>query len=197
MAPLPKSAAGAEVDLTWSYRTASGDVAGSRAPSTWSRERQDAGHAHRVGRHEDKRVQRHGGLPANGPRADHQPRGFGLRRLPASRGGHFEVFGPGDQAHQHFSTGPVVGFVVEDLSAAVRELEAAGWSCWAGRWTSAAVGGATFGRRTATSMSSPAGSAAGMAPGSWPTAAAATATRADRGGRRELVHQERPGRTRL
>jgi predicted enzyme related to lactoylglutathione lyase len=34
--------------------------------------------------------------------------------------------GPGDQAHQHFSTGPVVGFVVEDLSAAVRELEAAG-----------------------------------------------------------------------
>ena len=36
------------------------------------------------------------------------------------------MFGPGDQDHQHFSTGPVVGFVVEDLSAAVRELEAAG-----------------------------------------------------------------------
>jgi putative transposase len=41
-------------------------------------------------------------------------------------GGTFEVFGPGDQDHQHFSIGPVVGLVVEDLTAAVRELEAAG-----------------------------------------------------------------------
>jgi predicted enzyme related to lactoylglutathione lyase len=41
-------------------------------------------------------------------------------------GGTFEVFGPGDQDHGHFSTGPVVGFVVDDLTAAVRELEAAG-----------------------------------------------------------------------
>jgi predicted enzyme related to lactoylglutathione lyase len=41
-------------------------------------------------------------------------------------GGTFEVFGPSDQDHEHFSTGPVVGFVVEDLTAAVRELEAAG-----------------------------------------------------------------------
>jgi len=106
---------------------------------------------------------------------------FAAFQLP--EGGTFEVFGPADQDHEHFSTGPVVGFVVEDLSAAVRALGQLGWSCWAGRWTSAAAGGATFGRRTATSMSSPAGSAAGMAPGSWPTAAA-TAIRADRGGRR-------------
>jgi hypothetical protein len=40
--------------------------------------------------------------------------------------GTFEVFGPADQDHEHFSTGPVVGFVVEDLTGAVRELEAAG-----------------------------------------------------------------------
>src|SRR3712207_4439545 len=37
-----------------------------------------------------------------------------------------EVFGPGDAGHDHFSTGPVVGFVVEDVAAARAELEAAG-----------------------------------------------------------------------
>jgi hypothetical protein len=38
----------------------------------------------------------------------------------------FEVFGPDDEDHRHFSTGPVVGFVVADLPAAVAELERAG-----------------------------------------------------------------------
>jgi predicted enzyme related to lactoylglutathione lyase len=76
---------------------------------------------------------------------------FAAFQLP--EGGTFEVFGPGDQDHAHFSTGPVVGFVVDDLTAAVRELEAAGVDFWAGRWTSAAGGGATFARRTATSTS--------------------------------------------
>jgi predicted enzyme related to lactoylglutathione lyase len=49
---------------------------------------------------------------------------FAAFQLP--EGGTFEVFGPGDQDHEHFSTGPVVGFVVDDLTGAVRELEAAG-----------------------------------------------------------------------
>jgi predicted enzyme related to lactoylglutathione lyase len=49
---------------------------------------------------------------------------FAAFELP--EGGTFEVFGPRDQDHAHFSTGPVVGFVVDDLPAAVRELEAAG-----------------------------------------------------------------------
>jgi predicted enzyme related to lactoylglutathione lyase len=49
---------------------------------------------------------------------------FAAFQLP--EGGTFEVFGPRDQDHAHFSTGPVVGFVVDDLGAAVRELEAAG-----------------------------------------------------------------------
>ena len=49
---------------------------------------------------------------------------FAAFRLP--EGGTFEVFGPRDRDHAHFSTGPVVGFVVEDLPGAVRELEAAG-----------------------------------------------------------------------
>ena len=37
-----------------------------------------------------------------------------------------EVFGPSDTEHTHFSTGPVVGFLVDDLEAARRELETAG-----------------------------------------------------------------------
>jgi predicted enzyme related to lactoylglutathione lyase len=49
---------------------------------------------------------------------------FAAFQLP--EGGTFEVSGPGDRDHAHFSTGPVVGFVVDDLPAAVRELEAAG-----------------------------------------------------------------------
>ena len=49
---------------------------------------------------------------------------FAAFQLP--EGGTFEVFGPSDQDHEHFPTGPVVGFVVDDLTAAVHELEAAG-----------------------------------------------------------------------
>jgi catechol 2,3-dioxygenase-like lactoylglutathione lyase family enzyme len=37
-----------------------------------------------------------------------------------------EVFGPGDPDHDHFSTGPVVGFFVDDIEAARDELERAG-----------------------------------------------------------------------
>jgi len=44
---------------------------------------------------------------------------FAVLDLPS--GDTFEVFGPSDQDHQHFTTGPVVGFVVEDLPAAVAQ----------------------------------------------------------------------------
>ncbi len=37
-----------------------------------------------------------------------------------------EVFGPGDPDHDHFDTGPVVGFFVDDIEAARDELERAG-----------------------------------------------------------------------
>lgn len=37
-----------------------------------------------------------------------------------------ELFGPGDEDHRHFDTGPVVGFEVDDIEAARRELEATG-----------------------------------------------------------------------
>ncbi len=54
----------------------------------------------------------------------HQERDVAALDLPS--GDKFEVFSLSDQDHQHFTTGPVVGFVVEDLPAAVAELERAG-----------------------------------------------------------------------
>jgi predicted enzyme related to lactoylglutathione lyase len=44
----------------------------------------------------------------------------------ARNGDTVEVFGPGDADHRHFSTGPVVGFEVDDIEAARGEIEAAG-----------------------------------------------------------------------
>jgi predicted enzyme related to lactoylglutathione lyase len=37
-----------------------------------------------------------------------------------------EIFGPGDEDHRHFDTGPVVGFEVADVDDARRELETGG-----------------------------------------------------------------------
>jgi catechol 2,3-dioxygenase-like lactoylglutathione lyase family enzyme len=54
----------------------------------------------------------------------HREPDFAVLKLPS--GDTFEVFGPSDRDHRYFTTGPVVGFVVEDLPAAVAELEAAG-----------------------------------------------------------------------
>jgi catechol 2,3-dioxygenase-like lactoylglutathione lyase family enzyme len=41
-------------------------------------------------------------------------------------GGAVEVFAPDEPDHRHFTTGPVAGFLVEDVDAARAELEAAG-----------------------------------------------------------------------
>ena len=41
-------------------------------------------------------------------------------------GPHVEVFGPSDTDHEHFTTGPVIGFAVEDLPSAVDELRSRG-----------------------------------------------------------------------
>jgi catechol 2,3-dioxygenase-like lactoylglutathione lyase family enzyme len=49
---------------------------------------------------------------------------FGWSRMPDSS--QFEVFGPSDEEHRHFSTGPVPEFLVGDLPAALAELHAAG-----------------------------------------------------------------------
>jgi predicted enzyme related to lactoylglutathione lyase len=49
---------------------------------------------------------------------------FGFSRLPDTS--QFEVFGPADAEHYHFSTGPVPEFLVDDLREAVAELREAG-----------------------------------------------------------------------
>jgi catechol 2,3-dioxygenase-like lactoylglutathione lyase family enzyme len=49
---------------------------------------------------------------------------FWVYELPDGR--HVEVFGPGYPGKDHFDTGPVLGFAVSDLAAAVAEMRAAG-----------------------------------------------------------------------
>lgn len=49
---------------------------------------------------------------------------FVAYRLPS--GDVAELFGRGSPDHDHFTTGPVVGFLVNDLTTAMRELQAAG-----------------------------------------------------------------------
>jgi hypothetical protein len=54
----------------------------------------------------------------------HEVPDFAVFRL--ENGDKVEVFGPSDRWHGHFTTGPVAGFLVDDLPAAQAELEAAG-----------------------------------------------------------------------
>ena len=49
---------------------------------------------------------------------------FWLTKLPD--GSKVEVFGPASPINQHFDTGPVVGFLVDDVFAATAELRSAG-----------------------------------------------------------------------
>ena len=49
---------------------------------------------------------------------------FAWSKLPDSS--QFEIFGPSDPDHDHFTTGPVAEFLVDDLAGAAAELEAAG-----------------------------------------------------------------------
>jgi predicted enzyme related to lactoylglutathione lyase len=55
---------------------------------------------------------------------DHETEEFSAFKLPD--GSTVEVFGPSDQNHRHFTTGPVAGFLVDDIEEARRRLEAAG-----------------------------------------------------------------------
>jgi len=59
------------------------------------------------------------GLPLVEPQPD-----FGWSKLPDST--QFEIFGPRMRGHDHFTTGPVVEFLVDDVFEAKRELEQAG-----------------------------------------------------------------------
>lgn len=55
---------------------------------------------------------------------EHEEPDFAVFRLP--NGDKVEVFGPGDRDHEHFTTGPVVGFLVDDVTEARTDLEEAG-----------------------------------------------------------------------
>jgi predicted enzyme related to lactoylglutathione lyase len=55
---------------------------------------------------------------------EHEEGEFALFRLPD--GSKAEVFGPSDTEHTHFTTGPVVGFLVDDVESARGSLEAQG-----------------------------------------------------------------------
>jgi catechol 2,3-dioxygenase-like lactoylglutathione lyase family enzyme len=55
---------------------------------------------------------------------DHEDGEFAVFRLPD--GSKAEVFGPSDTEHTHFSTGSVVGFLVENVETARKSLEAEG-----------------------------------------------------------------------
>ena len=55
---------------------------------------------------------------------DHEEPDFTVFKL--SDGSKVEVFGPSDEGHRHFDTGPVVGFRVDDIDATRARLEAAG-----------------------------------------------------------------------
>jgi catechol 2,3-dioxygenase-like lactoylglutathione lyase family enzyme len=59
-----------------------------------------------------------------GLRTVHEEPDFAILRLP--NGDNIEVFGPGDRDHEHFTTGPVVSFLVDDVREARADLEAAG-----------------------------------------------------------------------
>jgi predicted enzyme related to lactoylglutathione lyase len=50
----------------------------------------------------------------------------GVTVLTLPNGDTVEVFRSDEPEHQHFTTGPVVGFLVDDMDAATRELETAG-----------------------------------------------------------------------
>jgi catechol 2,3-dioxygenase-like lactoylglutathione lyase family enzyme len=59
-----------------------------------------------------------------GLEVDHEEPDFVVLRLPD--GAKVEVFGPGSPHNHHFTTGPVAGFLVDDVEAATAELVAAG-----------------------------------------------------------------------
>ena len=59
-----------------------------------------------------------------GLRAEHEEQDVAVYRLP--NGDTVEVFGPGDKDHEHFATGPVVEFLVDDVEEARADLERAG-----------------------------------------------------------------------
>jgi catechol 2,3-dioxygenase-like lactoylglutathione lyase family enzyme len=59
-----------------------------------------------------------------GLRLETEHSGFWMLKLPD--GSKVEVFGPDTAINRHFTTGPVAGFLVDDVHAATTELRSAG-----------------------------------------------------------------------
>ncbi|HMG29682.1 MAG TPA: VOC family protein [Jiangellaceae bacterium] len=59
-----------------------------------------------------------------GLRLEAEHDGFWMLQLPD--GSKVEVFGPESPVNRHFTTGPVAGFLVDDISSAAAELRSAG-----------------------------------------------------------------------
>ena len=59
-----------------------------------------------------------------GLRLELEHAGFWMLKLPD--GGKVEVFGPDSPVNRHFTTGPVAGFLVDNVAAAAAELRSAG-----------------------------------------------------------------------
>jgi catechol 2,3-dioxygenase-like lactoylglutathione lyase family enzyme len=59
-----------------------------------------------------------------GLRLELDRRGFWMLKLPD--GSKVEVFGPDSPINRHFTTGPVAGFLVDDVHSATAELRSAG-----------------------------------------------------------------------
>src|SRR5215207_7955187 len=59
-----------------------------------------------------------------GLRLELEQPGFWMLKLPD--GSKVEVFGPDTDINRHFTTGPVAGFLVDDVQAATAELRSAG-----------------------------------------------------------------------
>ena len=90
-----------------------------------------------------------------GLRLEAEHAGFWMLQLPD--GSKVEVFGSESSTNRHFTTGPVVGFLVDDVFSATRRAPGQPGlrSCSSRRSTTVATPGSTFGDRTETSTSSP------------------------------------------
>jgi len=94
--------------------------------------------------------------------------GFAWSKLPNSS--QFEVFGPAERDHGHFTTGPVPEFLVEDVFEAAAELEAAGVELLGPPQARPRKGGSTSAPPTATSTRSRAAPPTGAEPRCRPAA---------------------------
>src|SRR3954469_16258419 len=78
-----------------------------------------------VARDEDGQVRGDDLVPGAGARPPQGDRRARTGHVPAADRDNVDVFDAGDERYQHFITGPVVGFLVDDVEAAVAELKAA------------------------------------------------------------------------